>query len=84
MLNSCRLTRYYSLSTPAGTVTGTALDTTYSAYNKYARKGDVKHITVVITDGRCTCKESVITTAVAPLKTASVYIHLYLISLTIL
>jgi hypothetical protein len=67
--NFCRLTRGIS---GGNTWTSLALTTTYNAYENYARKGDVKHITVVITDGYCTCSDTQLKPAAAPLKTDSV------------
>jgi len=49
------LKRYFG---GGSTYTNSALTTTKNAYDTYARKGGVKHITVVITDGYCTCSDS--------------------------
>ena len=65
------LTRGYS---GGNTWTSKALSSTNSAYNNYARKGSVKHITVVITDGYCTCSDSDLISTSANLKKDSVYI----------
>ena len=59
------LTRYWG---GGNTYTNTALETTYSAYSTYARKGAVKHITVVITDGFCSCTDSSLISASSQLK----------------